>query len=63
MNSSSLQPLESLQQIFMRRDNMTKEDAIALIEDMRHEVFAGADPEEVLYAEGLEPDYIFDLID
>lgn len=29
---------------------------------MREEVLAGADPEEVLHNEGLEPDYLFDLI-
>lgn len=55
--------LESLQQIFMRRDGMTQQEATDLIEDMRQEVLTGRDPEEVLYDEGLEPDYIFDLID
>lgn len=30
--------------------------------EMREEVRDGADPEEVLYEEGFEPDYVFDLI-
>ena len=38
-------------------------EAFNISEDMKQEVAFGADPEEVLYDEGLEPDYIFDLID
>jgi hypothetical protein len=34
-----------------------------VISEMRQEVECGADPEEVLYEEGFEPDYVFDLID
>ncbi len=30
--------------------------------DMLCEVGRGEDPEEVLYSEGLEPDYVFDLL-
>ena len=48
--------------VLMRRDNMTKADAIELIKDMRSRIFEGEDPEEVLYDIGLEPDYVFDLI-
>lgn len=55
--------LETLHQIFMRRDGMSSEDATQLIEEMREAVANGDDPEEILYAEGLEPDYIFDIID
>jgi hypothetical protein len=35
---------------------------IATIDEMRERVATGEDPEEVLYEEGFEPDYIFDLI-
>ena len=55
--------LESLLEIFMRRDGLCKEDAQVLINEMKERVENGEDPEEVLYDEGLEPDYIFDLID
>ena len=47
----------------MRRDQMTKEDAQALIDDARERIAEGEDPEEILYDDfGLEPDYIFDLL-
>lgn len=39
-----------------------KEEAELIISDMRQSVLEGEDPEEVLYSEGLEPDYVFDLI-
>lgn len=54
---------ETLQEIFMRRDNMSARDALDLIEEMRQEVFEGADPEEILQEQGLEPDYIFEILD
>jgi hypothetical protein len=41
----------------------SKEEAEEIISNMREDVLAGADPEELLYEEGLEPDYIMDLID
>jgi hypothetical protein len=48
--------------IFMNRDEMSETEATDLVNEMRSRVFDGEDPEEVLYEEGLEPDYIFDLI-
>lgn len=39
-----------------------KEDALNLIAEMRERVLDGEDPEEVLFEEGLEPDYVFDLL-
>ena len=48
--------------ILMRRDGMTRAEAIAEIKAMRQEVLDGADPEELLYDIGLEPDYVFDLL-
>lgn len=41
-----------------------EDELIELIREARQEVSAGADPEEILEDYfGLEPDYIFDLID
>ena len=51
-----------LLQIFMNRDGMTRKEAKELIAEMRQRVWDGEDPEEVLYEEGLEPDYVFDLL-
>ncbi len=39
-----------------------KEEAEAIICDMLESVLMGNDPEEVLYEEGLEPDYVLDLL-
>lgn len=54
--------MSELIQIFMERDGMSRSEAKELLEDMRSEVADGADPEDVLYENGLEPDYIFELI-
>ena len=48
--------------VLMNRDKLTKAEAIDQIRDMRAQVLDGADPEELLYDIGLEPDYIFDLL-
>ena len=39
------------------------EDIQATIDEMVAMVDSGEDPEEVLHNEGLEPDYVFDLLD
>lgn len=52
----------TLKQALIQGQGLTSEEAIELIADMRKQVLEGADPEELLYDEGLEPDYIFDLI-
>jgi len=51
-----------LVKIFMERDKMTRTEAIEYVEDMRRRVWQGENPEEVLYEEGLEPDYVFELV-
>lgn len=51
-----------LAHIFMTRDNMSHYEAAAKVEEMRSRVWDGEDPEELLWEEGLEPDYIMDLI-
>lgn len=39
-----------------------REEAEQIISDMREAILSGEDPEELLHDEGLEPDYIFDLL-
>lgn len=53
----------TLIQAIMSRDDCSYEDAIDLIHQMAEEVSEGSDPEDVLYEEGFEPDYIPDLLD
>lgn len=56
--------MESLREVLMRRDGLSGNEADEMIEYAKSRVEDGEDPEEVLYDEfGLEPDYIFDLID
>lgn len=56
-------PSESLLSVLMRRDGLTRNEALELIREARAAVAAGADPEEILLDEfDLEADYIFDLI-
>jgi hypothetical protein len=48
----------------MRRDGLTMEEATEQINDAREAVAEGFDPEEACaYFFGLEPDYMYDLID
>jgi len=54
----------SLKQILIKRDNLTPAEAEELIQEARERVHEGEDPENILHNEfGLEPDYIFDLLD
>lgn len=56
--------METLKQVLMRRDKLSSDEADELIAEAKELVAAGEDPEEVLYDEfGLEPDYVFDLLD
>lgn len=51
-------------QILMSRDELTRKEAEALLAELRERALSGEDPEELLYSElGLEPDYLFDLLD
>lgn len=55
--------MESLLEVLMRRDRLTRVDALDLIHDAKLRVQAGEDPEEVLAEDfGLEPDYLWDLL-
>lgn len=58
---------ETIKDILMKRDNMSAEDAEALIEDAKtdlHERLAAGEMPDDICAEwfGLEPDYIDELI-
>ena len=54
--------MESLKEVLMRRDGLTRREAAEAIAEARERVREGEDPEEVLLDEfGLEPDYVFDL--
>lgn len=56
--------METLKQVLMRRDRLTSDEADAAIAEAKERVAEGEDPEEVLLDEfGLEPDYVFDLLD
>lgn len=47
----------------MQGQDLSKDEAKEIIEEMRKRVHEdNEDPEEVLHEEGLEPDYILDLI-
>lgn len=55
--------MESLLEVLMRRDGLSRSEAQSSIQEARNRVYAGEDPEEVLSEEfGLEPDYLWDLL-
>jgi len=41
----------------------TRGEAREIIAEMRERVSDGEDPEDVLHEYGLEPDYVFDILD
>lgn len=56
--------METLKQVLMRRDKLSSDEADAAIEEAKALVAEGFDPEDILHDEfGLEPDYVFDLLD
>ncbi|MFA5152864.1 MAG: hypothetical protein WC554_09915 [Clostridia bacterium] len=46
----------------MSRDGVSAEEADVLVQELKDQVLDGENPEEVLYDEGFEPDYIFDIL-
>lgn len=55
--------MESVLEVLMRRDGLSRQEGLQLICEARRRVYAGEDPEEVLAEEfGLEPDYLFDIL-
>lgn len=57
-------PQETIVDILVRRDGMTREEAQEMLEEAKERVREGDDPEEVLREEfGLELDYFWELLD
>jgi len=55
--------VDSILEVLMRRDGLSKEEAQERIDEAKQMVADGDDPEEVVHYEfGLEPDYIWDLM-
>ena len=53
-----------IKHVLMLRDGLTDQEAQELIDEAREMVAEGADPEDVLYDDfGLEPDFIWDLLE
>lgn len=56
--------MENLKTVIMRRDQLSNEEAEEILQELGQRVSDGEDPEELLHDElGLEPDYIFDLLE
>ena len=56
----NLKAMELLKALINQGNDPT--EARKILQEMRARVMDGEDPEEVLYEEGLEPDYVFDLL-
>ncbi len=54
--------MTELVRVLMRRDGMSRTEAEELRREMQERMEEGEDHEEILYEEGLEPDYIMDLL-
>lgn len=58
-----IQKLETLLEVLMRRDGLSRKDAQDCIDIAKLQVLDGEDPAEILEDDfGLEPDYIHDLL-
>lgn len=60
-------PLNPVVAILMKRDGMSKRDAQNLVDNVREQIISAAassfDAEDIIASElGLEPDYIFDIL-
>ena len=53
--------MELLKALMVSQD-LTREEAIEIINEMKERIYEGENPEEILYEEGLEPDYVLDLL-
>jgi len=54
--------ITDLHKAIMSRDGVSAEEADVLVQELKDQVLDGENPEEVLYDEGFEPDYIFDIL-
>ncbi len=56
--------MNELEQILISRDGMSRDEIDELITEWRSDILDnGTDPEEILHEIGLEPDFVFDLLD
>lgn len=54
--------MEALIKAVCVTDDCGPEEAVEIIEEWLQDIRDGADPEEVLHDNGLEPDYVLDLL-
>ncbi len=54
--------MTEFEQALISRDELTPEEAAEIRLECIESVMNGANPAEVLYDYGLEPDYIFDIM-
>ena len=54
--------MESLKEALMSQKEISENEAKEIIKEMKNKVSNGENPEEVLYDEGLEPDYFLEII-
>lgn len=54
---------EALIDVLTQRENGDAELAQDIFDEMVERVKEGEDPEQVLFEEGLEPDYVLDLLE
>ena len=54
--------MHDLLSVLMTRDDLTTQEAQEQIDEWHERVLEGEDPEEILYENGLEPDYVIDLL-
>lgn len=54
---------EDLIQAIMASQDCDEDEANVIIQDLAYQVRHGANPEELLYHIGLEPDYVMILLD
>ncbi len=52
-----------LKQALINGQDMSASEADEAIAEMKDRLYDSEDPEELLYEHGLEPDYIFDLLE
>ena len=45
------------------RQGHTHKEALEIMKEMVEDVLDGCDPEDLLFNYGLEPDYVFDILD
>jgi len=55
--------MTKLEDVLIVRDQLTIAEAKEIIDEMKERVLEGENPDDLLYEIGLEPDYVFDLLD